>query len=729
MPSTPGTVGLAAGGAHSILNSDIGGTGFVYLAAGNKIWRLSSDRTTVNEVGSLTGGVGGVVDSTTSLLDWMSDTTSLKVASLTEAGTVVTVTTTVPHGLKTGMSMTMTGATDAKYNIVAVITVTGPKTFTYTAAAGATSPDTSTSATAQIPAVRRLYAFTIGSTLTSRYWMSADGAAWTEAGRTVWDALIWDKKLIGSMPLPSGGPYGPGGAIVLGFSTDGVTWNVDDVANGIDTNNGNARPKYTFMELPYLIGVANGINGQPMPYFLDNGNLYMLDFYKETAVRIAEVADKARIVAAAVFEGFIWCSDGWNVWVYDPGAAATVRRVGLFDRYGAPPSLRNMTLATFIGGTSTLYALLIDDKTVPTHPTYQLAAFTGQGWAPIGPVYSDRAPISGLINRFPTGLALSVPQRFIDVLATTVQAGTTIRLDSFAIPNAGDIPVSGTTTFDAGPDQIITGWYDGGFIDLFGALHRMYIHGFNISATETVKVEYQLDQNESGAWTTLGTFTANTGTIWFDATNHRGIKFRTARFRITMVRGGTTTATPELIAIVLVYDKKPEFRSLWTFRVDANLMIEEHIPVTNNILSLTEAGTTVTVVTQYPHNYQGIPGESVTIAGAADAKYNGIFTLSLVVSRTSFQYVAAAGAVSPDVSTTATWTADATLGRVWSFLKASFDVKTLIPLTIPNVEDAWSPGLNVRIVDVPVSFDDFRTAVMGKGYIEVQVLQPVGINQ
>jgi len=63
------------------------------------------------------------------------DGTGAGIASGTAVGTTCTITTTTPHKLSTGMSVTLTGCTPAAYNNTNVaITVTGPNTFTFTAA-------------------------------------------------------------------------------------------------------------------------------------------------------------------------------------------------------------------------------------------------------------------------------------------------------------------------------------------------------------------------------------------------------------------------------------------------------------------------------------------------------------------------------------------------------------------------------------------------------------------
>ena len=490
-------------------------------------------------------------------------------------------------------------------------------------------PDTNT---------RRLYAFTINSALDARYHYSSNGSSWTEGTRAVWEGVVWDNKLIVSLPLPAGNPHGGQGQIVAGYSSNGVNWNVDSADANIN------RPKWFFQGLPHFIGVATAPWGRTAPYFIDYGKLYVLHFYLEQAILIEEVGDKARLQEGGVFEGLIWVTDGFNIWVYDPGASQTVRRVGLYNRFGIPPTLQGYVVQGFVGGTSTLYVVINDDG----RAFMRVLAYTGVGWTPITPKITATNPIASMVGRFPIGLSLNVPSRFLDIFCNASELSTTMSLKSFKLPTSGDVPTPGDGFFEDGPLSFETGWYDGGFQDLQGALHRLHCDAFSLTANETIAVSYRIDNAESAPYAALGTFNSSTTTLWFDATNRRGIQFRTVQFKITLDRGITNTLTPELMALTLVYDKKPEFRSAWTFRIDVNRMVE--------------SGTLVSGVAATPLN-------------------------------------------------------------VWSALKTAYDVKTLIPLIVPNVEA--SPGINVRIVDMPLTYDDFRNAVDGKGYIDISVLQPL----
>lgn len=65
--------------------------------------------------------------------------------------------------------------------------------------------------------------------------------------------------------------------------------------------------------------------------------------------------------------------------------------------------------------------------------------------------------------------------------------------------------------------------------------------------------------------------------------------------------------------------------------------------------------------------------------------------------------------------------AAATLSNVWSALKTAWNTKPLIDFDIPNVQS----NMDVIISDMPITFDDFRDAVDGRGTIIVTVLEPV----
>lgn len=79
-----------------------------------------------------------------SIVDPSLSSADIAVTSITSASTTATVTTSSSHGLVTGATVRISGATQTEYNGFYVITVTGASTFTYTFAGSGTSPATGT---------------------------------------------------------------------------------------------------------------------------------------------------------------------------------------------------------------------------------------------------------------------------------------------------------------------------------------------------------------------------------------------------------------------------------------------------------------------------------------------------------------------------------------------------------------------------------------------------------
>lgn len=69
---------------------------------------------------------------------------SISITSLTRSGTTATAITATPHGLGTGMSITISGAVETDYNGIFTIIATGLSTFTYQVDNSPTTPATGT---------------------------------------------------------------------------------------------------------------------------------------------------------------------------------------------------------------------------------------------------------------------------------------------------------------------------------------------------------------------------------------------------------------------------------------------------------------------------------------------------------------------------------------------------------------------------------------------------------
>ena len=478
---------------------------------------------------------------------------------------------------------------------------------------------------------------------------SGGAGAWGNgtSDRVLSDGIVWDKKLIAA-----------NGDRIIFAVLDALateTWNYDDPADGdvitlIEGGKGHIR----------FVGIAEAPWGDPAVYFVDSTSLYVLDFFNRTHYPIS-LGAKRPILAHCLWNGQVLVSDGWNVLAYSP-ASQTVRNIGFPRKSGTPPSL-----AATGGGTYLITALMASDEylyAVVSHPTLNISrlfCYTGVGWSQVGEDMPGYANFAGQAYYPVAGIPTT--SRIIHVPVVSSPTSTDLTIYNFSLPNLHHVPTVGTDSFGASGAHVTTGWIDGGFNDVEGTLLRMSIDAFNLTATENVRIEYQINNDETTAWTRMVNasnantdFSSTVDTLYFSSSfPKRGISFRTVRFRITLIRGSDATLSPELRALTLVYLKTPEMRTAWSFELDVNRMIEK-----------------------------SKTGNDTTFYVDGNA---------------------------------------ATMSRVWAKLRSLWNTQTLLALIVPNIEP--SPGIDVRINDIPATFDDFRNAVDGQGSIAVQCLEPV----
>lgn len=410
---------------------------------------------------------------------------------------------------------------------------------------------------------------------THEYVRSTNGTTWTassalpatpaaNASMQISDMMLWDGMIIA---------HGEGDQIFGGV--DGIAWLEND-AGALDWH-----WRTGDVEVHWL-GVAMAPWGAAALYFISRGKLWVLDWYVHNVIEIQDIGENNWLERGAVWDGSIFVTDGQSVWEYNPGNAQTVRRVGLFGKDGPTPSwtdaaeTHRYSVHDFIPGTSDLYVVC---RNLTTPRSWRLAVYNGIGWSWLGPEVASSQPYSQLVDRFPISVSLTRGTRFIDIAALNNQLGTDFTLHLYELPQSGDIPTYGMNQdFEDGPLAFETGWFDGGFSELQGALIRLAYDGYHMSTSETVQVEYRLNNNEDATYINLGTFTLNQQEIWF-STDHQGIPFKTVQFRVTLDRGATTNRTPEMRALILLFDKKPEVRTSWTIQVDVARMVDRQIQI------------------------------------------------------------------------------------------------------------------------------------------------------
>lgn len=423
------------------------------------------------------------------------------------------------------------------------------------------------------------------------------------------------------------------------------------------------------------VGTGMAPWGQPSMYFHDGQRLYALDFFARKYYPI-EFGLGRQFINSCIWNGAFELTDGHNLWEYNPNGQ-TVRNIGLYDKQGLPPTIVGTGNSTtwrmnhLVPVDKDLYAVFTTKFAEDALPKSALYKYNGNGWSQIGKRMNFFA-VGATHIAWRTGAGLT--RRIVVWGQDTMNVTSTMSHAYFDLPASSDTPVPGrggteADHFGESGADFVTGWLDGGFLDIDGTLLRMRIDAMHLTSDETVKVEYQLDNDETTSWTQMvdennapAVFNATRKTLYFSSdvsdglasyNPRQGIRFNTVRFRVTLTRGSDDTLTPILQALILMYIKVPDFRLSATFSIDINRMLEE---------------------------------------------------------RTDTQFYVN-GAVP-------------TLRTVHQKLISQWNEHLLHHLTVPNViidED----NAYVRIVGMPLRFEDFKDSVAGRGTIELTVLEPL----
>ena len=604
--------------------------------------------------------------------------------------------------------------------------------------------------------VRRLYLVTTNSnpagSSSAIFYTEDPGVAsptWVEGVRAAWDAMSV--------------PFGARGANVVVaqaitfefmFATDpkeGATdWNIDDADAAIN------EPLWLPSHICRFIGVAvSPTNPVPALYFIDfgDGQLYYLDYHINKAFPIG-VGDYHYLANGVIWEGHVAITDGWDVWLYSPGGGGTetVRRIGLFGKDGVPESLHEgrYRISGLVDGGRYLYAIaertaLGKDGTTSTLG-FMVFVYNGAGWsvfidaieAAASSTTSAVNPIAAIVDRYPMGVvaAQNIQKETTRAFNILCQAhpdnSFLIQLHSFSLPKIGTIPIDNIDEFhgDGAFDHSFrTGWFDGGFADLEGALYYAKITLQSNGGTGSVRVSYRLDDDETADFTLLGVATdLGNNEFQFDAANKAGIQWRTVQFEIEPQRAPTSSLTAGIDDAVTSIP----VGNLALFAARGLIQIEsEFIDYTARSASSGAGNLT--------GGTRGARGS--TAASHADAvnvdslnRTPELRSITIVYSKKSVLRKTWVFAVDVDkmveqktlVDTTGNGTPDteATHQNVIDYLEALWNKQPLVQLTVPEAEPGAN-NLRVQIADFVIVQDDNRETSTDRSRINVTVIEPV----
>ena len=127
-------------------------------------------------------------------------------------------------------------------------------------------------------------------------------------------------------------------------------------------------------------------------------------------------------------------------------------------------------------------------------------------------------------------------------------------------------------TFQSGNKVHYTPWFDAGWENIDKLALRCTVGTVDVTANETIAVAYALEG--STTFTTLGTINSagitRTTYRFPNATTPSGTIFRRIQFRLTLVRGGTNTLSPDVTYLSLEYIKRPTASYGWSVSLDLN---------------------------------------------------------------------------------------------------------------------------------------------------------------
>ena len=495
----------------------------------------------------------------------------------------------------------------------------------------------------------------------------------------------------------------------------------------------------------------------PAVYFLDygDGRLYALDFHNNQAHHIP-IGDYHYLLNGCIWGGFVAVTDGTDVWLYSAVGAETVRKIGIFEKDGVPNSFRDgrYRITGLLDGGRFLFA--IAEYASANYIGFMVLVYNGTGWSlfsrPVEVLATstiDTAnPINAHVDRFPADVRVAATAqtpitRALNVLCQAKPANSKdVQLHSYALPRIGHIPIDGIDEFEgcedaaekAGDDnydhEFITGWMDLGFRDIQGALYYMKIDMQQCLAGSRVDVSYRLNDDEDAAWTALGTPAAQgSTTMQFDQTGDaNGIEFRTVQFKFNINRVNATILDGAIAgtgAVAIPVADASELPASGLIQIDSEII--EYASIATNTISATgqtrgAKGTTAATHLDdaLVYSINRTPEmRAATICYNKKAPLRQTWVGEVDVNKMVEQsiLVDTGGDGTPETA--------ATHQNVYEFLKTIRDKQTLVKLVVPQAEPGTVRAIMVQLADFTAGMDDFRGNTTVRSTIPITLLEPV----
>ena len=401
---------------------------------------------------------------------------------------------------------------------------------------------------------------------TTHYTRTTDGSTWEDETDHIqylayWDNRIWGIDATGQLKW----------ADTLTMATT-PTW-LNDAQLPLADNSVNR------------LFVGRDAAGEYILYASTTEGLYAHDAANNAFVKttVAFPAHPDNGAGADAWRDFIFIPTGLNIYRYNPGNTAVTSLVGPDRDHGLPQDKRG-TIRKLVGSQNALYAM-VDGTTAPgsTFTTFDSGHSDNgaHGTAVIDPAqgFSMVLAWNELGWQVPW-LSSSQAEAINDIKVSNAYSLYRLWIAHderiYYIPISRDIvnpnQVSDGTYAISGRHE--TSWFDAGQSEVDKSALELLVEVAGASATETVTVSYGLDYADSysGSFGSTGTISADgtTSLLFPNATTPTGTTFRAIRVLLQLARGFTTTNTPDVLSVTLVYRKKIQTKLGWTATVDLN---------------------------------------------------------------------------------------------------------------------------------------------------------------
>ncbi|MFA4917126.1 MAG: hypothetical protein WC560_10710 [Syntrophales bacterium] len=280
--------------------------------------------------------------------------------------------------------------------------------------------------------------------------------------------------------------------------------------------------------------------------------------YVDTKVKLSDHPNGAK--GCLFWQDALYISQGLQVKKYVIGSTASLTDVGL-DRDDGLMAEYNGEIVKLVEGETEMYALVDAAETTSGNCQSTIIGYDGKGWRVI---WSDP----------------DLRQHLYDAIISTAY-GYRLWFIYSSTPNVAYIDLQRGLK---NPSQLssvlkyatsgiwISPWFDAGTPVYTKCLKQVTTFCKNITATETVVVKYRTNHtniDRDTGWTTLATLdtTGENNKVETQLASGAGVTFSAIQFRLDLVRGSTTTATPDVQALVSSYLKNTDPTYGWTFTV------------------------------------------------------------------------------------------------------------------------------------------------------------------